>query len=68
MTKKLREAAQKFPVERDKFLAQMAEKVLARVKKLTPEDTGNLNEHWGRSVPAGGSVEVYNNTEYASFV
>lgn len=46
----------------------MAEKVKARVKKLTPADTGLLRRTWGSSAPAGGSVEVFNNTEYAAHV
>ena len=41
---------------------------MARVKPKTPADTGRLRGAWARSAPAGGSIEVYNPVEYASYV
>ena len=65
---KLREVATKYPKERDSFLRMEAENLLGRVKPLTPADTGRLRGAWSRTEPAGGNVDVYNNTEYAKYV
>ena len=64
----LKRIVNEYPKERDKFLAQEAELLMARVKPKTPADTGRLRGAWARTSPAGGSIEVYNNTEYAPFV
>lgn len=64
----LKRIVNEYPRERDKFLAQEAELLLARVKPKTPADTGRLRGAWARSAPAGGSIEVYNNVEYAPYV
>ena len=68
LAKKLREVATKYPRERDLFLANMGENLLSRVKPLTPADTGRLRGAWARTEPSGGTVEIYNNTEYAPYV
>ena len=54
-----------YPKERDRFLRYEAEKVKGRAKKLTPVDTGRLRNAWHRTEPAGGSIEIYDNVEYA---
>ena len=64
----LKRIVREFPRERDMFLRQEAELLTARVKPKTPADTGKLRGAWDRSEPAGGSIEVYNNTEYAGYV
>lgn len=64
----LKRIVREYPRERDLFLSQEAELLTARVKPKTPADTGRLRGAWARSAPAGGSIEVYNNTEYAPFV
>ena len=68
LAKKLREVATKYPRERDMFLRQEGELHLNRVKPLTPADTGRLRGAWARTEPSGGTVEIYNNTEYAPYV
>ena len=50
------------------FLRQEGELLLNRVKPLTPADTGRLRGAWARTEPSGGTVEIYNNTEYAPYV
>lgn len=54
------------------FLLEMAMRSLRRIKKRTPVDTGELRRNWkvGRVVRQGSAyvVEIYNNTDYASFV
>jgi len=54
------------------FLLEMAMRSLRRIRKRTPVDTGELRRNWkvGRVVKQGNSyvVEIYNNTDYASFV
>lgn len=65
---KLKTVASRYPQERDRFLKQEAEILLGRVKPLTPVDTTRLRESWERTEPEGGSIDVYNNTEYASYV
>lgn len=68
LNQKLKSVARKYPRERDIFLRGEAELLLGRVKPLTPVDTGRLRYAWQRTEPIGGSVDVYNNTEYAMFV
>lgn len=54
------------------FLLEMAYRAERKVKKRTPVDSGELRRNWrvGRVIRQGSSyvVEIYNNTEYASFV
>lgn len=54
------------------FLMEMAMRSLREVKKRTPVDSGELRRNWkvGNVERQGGSlvVEIYNNTEHASFV
>lgn len=65
----LKRIVNEYPRERDKFLAQEAENVLARAKNKTPVDTGHLKDDgWGRTEPVGGAIEVFNNVEYAGYV
>lgn len=52
----------------DKASSQVGELLLGRVKNLTPVDTGALRNAWKRTRPQDGSIEVYNNTEYAGHV
>lgn len=68
LARKLKQVANKYPAERDRFLRMEGEILLSRVKPLTPVKTGFLRGAWSRTEPAGGSVTVYNNTEYAQFV
>ena len=68
LNQKLKSVAKKYPRERDLFLRGEAEILLSRVKPLTPVDTGRLRYAWQRTEPLGGSVDVYNNTEYGVFV
>jgi len=65
---KLKTVASRYPQERDRFLRQEAEILKSRVKPLTPADTGRLRGAWQSTEPAGGSIDVYNNTEYAQYV
>ncbi|MBQ7705879.1 MAG: HK97 gp10 family phage protein [Selenomonadaceae bacterium] len=64
----LKRIVREFPRARDLFLRQEAELLTARVKPKTPADSGRLRGAWARSEPSGGSIEVYNNTEYAPYV
>ena len=65
---KLKKIVQNFPREKNLFLMQTAENLMARAKKFSPVDTGKLRGSWSRSEPQGDSVEVFNNTEYAAHV
>ena len=65
LAKKLNEVATKYPRERDMFLRMESEKLKGATKALTPVDTGYLRNSWQSTEPAGGSVEVYNNAQYA---
>lgn len=55
-----------------KFLLQMADRILARVKPRTPVDTGELKRHWELGEVQGEgkniSVEILNGMEYATDV
>lgn len=69
--RKLVEIATRFPQERDRFLAQEGELLRGRAVSNTPVgkvNGGTLKGNWRRTSPAGGTVEVYNNTEYAAHV
>ena len=65
---KLKKILQRTPQAKRQFLAQEAEILKARVKKLTPADTGILRGGWHSSEPSSDSVDIYNNTEYAPHV
>ena len=69
--RRLQEIARRMPEERDKFLRQEAELLKARAVGNTPVgkvNGGTLKGNWKRTAPAGESIEVYNNTEYAAHV
>ena len=65
---KLKKIVAEYPKERDRFLKMEASLLTGRAKLLTPVDTGRLRNAWKRTAPVGGTVEVYNNTEYAAYV
>jgi len=54
------------------FLLEMAYRSERKIKKRTPVDTGNLRRNWrvGNVQRHGNAyvVEIYNNTDYASYV
>lgn len=54
------------------FLLEMAYRADRKIKKRTPVDTGELRRNWtvGKVERYGDAytVEIFNNTEYASFV
>jgi hypothetical protein len=54
------------------FLLEMAYRAERKIKKRTPVDSGELRRNWmvGKVERLGDGyiVEIYNNTEYASFV
>jgi hypothetical protein len=54
------------------FMLEMAYRAERRIKKRTPVDTSQLRRNWkvGRVEKQGNAyvVEIYNNTDYASFV
>lgn len=54
------------------FLLEMAYRAERKIKKRTPVDTGELRRKWtvGRVERQGNAyvVEIFNNTEYGSFV
>ena len=71
LERKLEEIARKMPEERDRFLKQEAELLRGRAVMNTPvakKNGGTLRGNWKRTAPANGSIEVYNNTEYAAHV
>lgn len=55
-----------------KFLLEMAERILARVKPRTPVDTGELRRSWELGEISGEgeniSIEILNGMDYASFI
>ncbi|MEK5480311.1 HK97 gp10 family phage protein [Paenibacillus sp. FSL R5-0407] len=54
------------------FLLEMAYRAERKIKKRTPVDSGELRQNWrvGKIVKKGDAyeVEIYNNTDYASYV
>lgn len=54
------------------LLQDLANVVLAKTKRRTPSNTGNLRRNWkvGKVIREKESyyIEIFNNTEYASFV
>lgn len=68
LIQRLGEAEKNLPGARDKFLSQEAELVRRDSVNLSPVDTGDLRAAWKCSAPENGSVDVYNNTEYAAHV
>ena len=69
--RKLADIGRRFPQARDKFLKQEAELVKGRAALRTPVGKvkgGTLRAAWSRTQPAGGRIEVYNNTDYAAHV
>ncbi|PYI57025.1 HK97 gp10 family phage protein [Paenibacillus flagellatus] len=54
------------------FLLEMAYRAERKIKKRTPVDTGELRRNWTvgkiQRIGDGYLVEIFNNTEYASFV
>lgn len=75
LNRKLERMAKDMPQKRDIFLMQEAELLKKRTKANTPVSTsypghqgGTLREAWKRTAPANGSIDVYNNTEYAAHV
>ena len=68
LNNKLENLVKQYPEKRDQFLAQEAETMLGRAKSETPVDTGRLKGGWHRTKPVDGSIDVYNNTEYANHV
>lgn len=74
LAKSFKKAVDERVIERfiQDFLLEMAFRALRKIKKRTPVDTGELRRNWqvGRVVRQGNIyvVEIYNNTDYASFV
>lgn len=54
------------------FLTEMAYRALAKIKRRTPVDTGDLRRNWfvSKVVRKGDAyeIELYNNIEYAGYV
>lgn len=74
LAKSFKKAVDERVIERfiQDFLLEMAFRALRKIKKRTPVDTGELRRNWkvGRVERRGTTyvVEIYNNTDYASFV
>lgn len=68
LNRALSKAASQFPRERIRFLQQEAQLVNGRAKLNTPVDTGYLRSQWSSTEPAGDSVSIFNNVEYAPYV
>lgn len=69
MTKKLSKSYPKFLEE---FLLKCAMETLAKTKKRTPVDTGELRRNWQLTnvIKRGNNLEItiYNNKHYASYI
>ena len=74
MTKSFQKALDERVIERfmREFLLEMAHRSERKIKKRTPVDTGNLRRNWqvGNIERRGNvlQVEIYNNTEYATYI
>lgn len=74
LAKRLQKAHKERVIERfiHDFLLEMAFRAERKIKKRTPVDTGELRRNWrvGNVERHGDAyvVEIFNNTEYASFV
>lgn len=64
----LQKKLSKMPHEINRFAAREGEVLRAMVINETPKDTGVLQGGWHRTRPRQGSVDVYNNTDYAAHV
>lgn len=60
---------EKFPVEFEQLVIQIAYELQGRVKENTPKETGRLSDSWtvGKIKKVGDTyvIEVYTNVEYA---
>lgn len=65
---KLKRMVREFPRERDLFLRQEALALRDRAVRKTPVSTGRLRGAWSVGEPSGGSIEVFNDVEYSSYV
>lgn len=74
MAKRFNKALDERVIERwiREFLLEMAFRAERKIKKRTPVDSGHLRRNWqvGNVERRGNTyvVEIFNNTEYASFV
>lgn len=74
MAKRFNKALDERVIERwiREFLLEMAFRAERKIKKRTPVDSGHLRRNWqvGNVEKRGNAylVEIFNNTEYASFV
>ncbi|WP_085829390.1 HK97 gp10 family phage protein [Clostridium massiliodielmoense] len=74
MAKRFNKALDQRVIERwiREFLLEMAFRAERKIKKRTPVDSGHLRRNWqvGNVEKRGNAylVEIFNNTEYASFV
>lgn len=74
MAKRLKKSLDERVIERfmREFLLEMAYRAERKIKKRTPVDSGELRRNWkvGTVQRHGDAlvVEIYNNTEYSSFV
>ena len=70
MAKKYEQMEKEFNQFLEKFLVEMAERILARTKPKTPVDTGALRSAWELgSITGSGreiSIEILNPMEYAT--
>lgn len=74
MAKRFNKALDERVIERwiREFLLEMAFRAERKIKKRTPVDSGQLRRNWqvGNVEKRGNAyvIEIFNNTEYASFV
>lgn len=63
---------EKYPEMVNGLVSELGDRLVAKVKKKTPVDSGNLKRTWEKSdlerTGKSVSVTVFNNTEYAQYV
>lgn len=68
LDRKLTRIIKETPGMVEDVLNQQAELLIGEAKDYTPVKSGTLRREWHRTDATDGSVEVYNNMEYANHV
>lgn len=68
VNKRLEKVYKQSPKIADKLVAEIAIKVMAELKDITPIDTGNLVSNWVQQKVRQALREISNNTEYAPYI
>lgn len=68
VNKRLEKVYKQSPQIADKLVAEIAIRVMAELKDITPINTGNLVSNWVQQKVRQALREISNNTEYAPYI